>query len=174
MYALDKGQTDIWPSWLFSPHYFKHGHASETSSPGKVEKGKKDGRVWGAKANQSMSASIHQVTTLKHGSLAGLHNCLPNAAARRELKIILSTCSFCSPRQRSPKRGTQSWLRGTNSDKHRGDHVTPSEPSIYTPVARLILRSLEGAPWELIACMPRRAMSMTGSYGATSGQSTVT
>lgn len=77
MYALDKGKADIWPSWLSSSHYPQHGHASETSSPGKVEKGKKGGRDWGAKTNQSTPASIHQVTTLKHGSLAGPHNCLP-------------------------------------------------------------------------------------------------
>lgn len=106
MYALNKGQTDIWSSWLSSPHCSQQGHASETSSPRKVEeKGKKDGRVWGAQANQSTPASIRQVTTLKQGSHAGLHKPPAQCSSQEGAKDDPVHMLFLLPKTKEPRKG---------------------------------------------------------------------
>lgn len=67
-----------------------------------------EGRIkymsFGRRENDSMPVAIYQVSPSV--SLSLLHNCLPSAAARGWLKMVLSTSSFLFPRQRSSKKQT--------------------------------------------------------------------
>lgn len=152
MHALDERQRDI-HQWLSSPHCSQH--ASETSSPGKVEeKAEKSTWVWKAKENESMPVAIYQVSVLICLSLSS-----KTACPMQQLEAS-SRWSCPHPLSVLQDRGAAKSIRGgtqkgseapTVSDEDSKTTQVTSQNHLPVHQGPSQYRSLKEAPWELHA-----------------------
>lgn len=135
----------------------QHRHASEALSPGKVEGEGREGQMSLGSKGDWINACSHSTKCpclTRYLSLASMTACRMQqlgTSSRWSCPHALSAPQDKEPAKRR-QGGTETGLRDTNGNRRR--QMRPrdiSELPTHTPVSRLGLRFIEGAPWELHA-----------------------